>query len=475
MNIQKTDFISCQISRSLLVACGLLGLASSAHAWVDWSLEGAAGYDTNPGRVAINPSGSPTLYMGTTVLVDEMRPRWDVRLGANVGYIDFLKGGYRGQVIGSLSADLRYALIPKILFWNVDDRFGQTTTNVLAPARPNNRTDVNVFSTGPTLVLPLNAVTRLQADARYGIDTFRSGQLPDDTRYTGSAGLIRQLGHLSEVSLNGDYTQVKYGNYSSTPDTLFPSADLGNYTRESAFVRYHASNKLDTLQVDAGMAKASQAGQSFTSPLLRGELTHRLSAYWTVGASGAREYSDAALAFGNEIAHSGIPLPNSPPPGIIYTTQSLPLVNQPMLSDSGRLNATWSTVRTTFTMGASVIHERYLIINSSNDNRTQGDLGFTRRLNTTTDLHLGASYAVRQFLTIGQNDKTLYGNATYSWQFDPEFQLYGTYNFEKRDSTARYGYTDNRVMIGLRYTPGRREAAARSVLSTDRAFSTGPR
>ena len=182
-----------RLAAAVLVALSAATVPGLASATVDWTLDGNVGYDTNPGRVSHDPKGSATLYGGGTLTVDESRPRLDAKVGANVGYLEYLTGGYGGQPLGSASADLRYALIPKTLFWSLDDRFGQGTSNVLAPASPSNRVNVNTFSTGPSLVLPLNSVTRMQADARYGIDTFGGGTLPDDTRYTGSLGLIRQM------------------------------------------------------------------------------------------------------------------------------------------------------------------------------------------------------------------------------------------------------------------------------------------
>ena len=452
--------------RALLVIAGAAGVSGTADAYIDWSLNGQVGYDDNPGRVEHGAQGSTTAYVGATVAVDESRPRLDTTIGANIGYLDYLQGGYTGQVNGSASVDIRYALVPKVLFWTVDDHFGQGTANVLAPASPENRIQVNTFTTGPTLVLPLNSVTRVRADARVGFDTFSDETLPNDTRYTGSLALIRQLTPLSDLSLNGDYTKVSYRYGSGDYTGQFPgetSAALesyGDYDRESAFVRYETSNKRTRWNVDLGAARINQDGQTFNSPLVRAAWDHKVSAFWSVNLAGGREYTDGAQAFGTAIDRSGIPLPNTPPSGNVYTTQTLPLTNQPMRTDSGRAGIAFVGTRTTFNAGVDVARDRFVLAIESDDNRTGADFGVTRRLTPYSDLHAGASYQVRQFVGIGESDRTTYGNVLYNYRIDPSFQLYCGYNFEKRVSTSYYSYTDNRVMIGVRYTPTHRTGHA---------------
>lgn len=461
-----------------------LALALPAGATVDWTLDASAGYDTNPGRVSADPKGSATVYAGGTLTVDEHRPRLDVTAGANLGYLDYLELGYGGQVIGSLSTDIRYALIPKTLYWNLDERFGQGTENVLAPASPSNRTNVNIFSTGPSLVLPLNTRTRLVADARFGLDTYGSGSLPNDDRYSASLGFVRQLSPRSTLSLNGDYLKVHYASYDSNttvgsnPVLPLPT-QVADYDRTSAYLRYQAAGRRTDWTFDAGVSRVNQQGQGFTSPVVRATVRHKVSAFWSVDLAASREFSDGAQSFAGQILRSGIPLPNQPPPGIVYTTQNLPLNNQPLRTDLVRAGATWQTPRTTVTLGAHYATDRFLLEQGSDDDRTGADVGFTRRLSPHTDLHLGASFEERQFPGIGASDRTAYASATYSWQFDPSFQCYTGYNFEKRDSTSGYNYTDNRITIGIRYTPWHRQSSGstppRAVSGTGSVGAPPPR
>lgn len=453
---------------------GLIGVALAvalgslpAGAVVDWSLNGSTGYDTNPGRLLSGSSGSATLFGGGTLTVDEHRPRLDTTVGANLGYQEYLSGGYRGQVVGSVVGSLRYALIPKTLFWSIDDTFGQGTTNALAAATPSNRTNVNVFSTGPTLILPLNSVTRLQADARYGRDTYENGYQPNDDRYTGSLGLIRQLSTLSSLGLNLDYAKVVYssrnGNLATPglPGNLYQAAD---YDRQSAFMRYTTGDKRNTLSLDAGASKVSQSGQTFNSPLVRLNLSHKVSSFWSVAASGGREFTDGAQNFASSVSRSGVPLPNTPPAGVPQTTQTLPLTNQPLRTDSGSASATYQAVRTTLSFGAGLAHDRFLITTRSDDNRTNANVSFSRRLSPFTDLHLGATYEYRDFINIGVSDRTTFANATYGWQIDPVFRVYAAYNYEKRNSSTHvYSYTDNRIVIGVTYTPQRHARGSAAV------------
>ncbi len=443
--------------RAFIVTALGVAAAAPASAFVDWSLTGSAGYDDNPERAARSSSGSGTLYGGGTLTIDEKRPRLDALVGANIGYLEYLKGGYSGQLLGSVKADLRYALIPKTLFWSLDDTFGQGAQNALAAATPQNRTNVNIFSTGPSLVLPINSITRFTADARLGIDTYQSGYQPNDVRYTGSVGVVRQLSTASSLALNGEYLKVNYSQNSSVASNpLAPLTDYSaaDYDRQSAYLRYLTGDKRNTLTADLGVSKVKQNNETFNSPLARLNLTHKVTAYWSVGVGAAREFTDGAQNFAGSVGNSGLPLPGEPPPGVNHTTQTLPLTNQPLKSDSGSASATYTAARTSFSVGGSVAHDRFLTADRSDDNRTDGNVSFSRRLSPHSDLHLGASYEYRDFINIGTSDHTIYGNATYTWQFEGAYRVYGAYNYEKRSSSSGiYSYTDNRISIGITYAP----------------------
>lgn len=454
----------CKPCCAAVLLVGILGLASSARATVDWSLNGSVGYDANPDRVAVDPHGSGTLFGGGTLTVDELRPRLTAQVGANLGYIEYLSGGLGGQVIGSLVADLRYALVPKQLFWVFDDRFGQGTANTLAPPSIGNRENVNVLSTGPSLVVPLTDLNRFQADARFGATTFSSSDLPDNYRYSGTVSLIHKLSLISALSLSGDYTRVNYSGVSALtinqpgsnggPSIPVTDTGYGDYDRENVYVGYRSNNKITVLSLDLGVGRVTQNGTDYDAPLVRFSISQRVSPYWTVGLSASQQYTDGSENFSAAIDHSGVPLPGSTPPGVTQGTQTLPLTSQPTRTEQVRATSSWLTTRTLLSADVAAARDRYLVDSQNDDNRINADLGLTRRLTRRSDLHLGARYERREYPVYGATDKTATLNGTYSWQFDPNFQFYTSYVFEKRNSTiGEYAYIDNRFVIGLRYTP----------------------
>ena len=58
-----------------VLGLGALAISTNASAYIDWSLNGYGGYDTNPGRTEHDAKGSATLFGGGTVTIDESRPR----------------------------------------------------------------------------------------------------------------------------------------------------------------------------------------------------------------------------------------------------------------------------------------------------------------------------------------------------------------------------------------------------------------
>src|SRR5262249_4865121 len=133
----------------------------------------------------------------------------------------------------------RFTLVPQVLSWSIADNFGQAPLNPLAPIAPGNRENLNYFSTGPTLTLPLGQSTSLGISAQYGRMDYQRSPL-DNINLSGAVGLTHELSPSSSISINARAERVDFSNDQLNPD----------YDRQEAFARFAAKGSRTELGID---------------------------------------------------------------------------------------------------------------------------------------------------------------------------------------------------------------------------------
>ena len=74
---------------------------------------------------------------------------------------------YDDEFLGGLDGTVYYRFIPERFAWSIEDNFAQIAVNGLAVDTPDNRQNLNYFTTGPDIILPLGARTALEVSGRY--------------------------------------------------------------------------------------------------------------------------------------------------------------------------------------------------------------------------------------------------------------------------------------------------------------------
>jgi hypothetical protein len=93
----------------------------------------------------------------------------------------------------------------------LEDNYGQISNNRLVADNPDNRQDFNYLSTGPDITLPLGARNSIFVSGRWS-DTYYEDADQDSTGIDASAAFIHALSEMSNVSLNGSWSQIEYDN-----------------------------------------------------------------------------------------------------------------------------------------------------------------------------------------------------------------------------------------------------------------------
>lgn len=409
-----------------------LSVAPESHA-------AAPGYEVTVGvgesdNISLVPSGGKDQTIGVEG-VDFTWHDQQSRLGADVDadlqYLQYLQHAYSNEVIGNLIGDLRGTLVPQMLFWDLADNFGQGRVNPSQAVTPANRENINYFSTGPELAVPLTATTLIDLTAGYAKTTYQVSPLDGD-RISGGLSLLRKLSADTSVSINLRDTRIDYSNDVLNED----------YSRQDAFVRFDTHGQRTVIGVDLGFSKLRDSISPVSGVLARLQLSRKVSAFSTVAFSFGHQYSDAADAFrlGQTIG------------GANLATQSVSQSGTPFTSDSATLAWNFQRSRTGLGLSLEYYKDAYQQPSTLDDKRTQVEAHLSRALSPVLQVGVAEEYFYQQFDDfIGTATQTT-SSIQLTWRAGKRLSVMLDYTHMTRHSdVSSSDYSANQIWLTVGY------------------------
>ncbi|HEY6923304.1 MAG TPA: outer membrane beta-barrel protein [Steroidobacteraceae bacterium] len=420
----------------------LLAAASTSHAALP-------GYEISVGAIeSDNIERVPQGGKHDTVLEQQLRltwhderPRLDADIDADLSHLTYVPRIFADQVIGNLIGSAKVGLVPQVLFWDISDNFGQGVTDPLAAVTPQNRENINYFTTGPELLMQVGGDNFLHVRGTYGKTSYQRSQL-DANRFGAGLGFIHRLSSVVDVSLNLNGERNNYAY-----DNLFP-----DFSTQEAFVHVDAKGSRTTLGADLGYGRIETSSSdvngvvtpssSHGSVTARLQATRKLSASSTLSMSAGREYSDAAAAFQVAQVLSGANL------GTQQTVQT----NGPFTMVYETVGWNWARGRSTLGITASHFKDTYVETAGLDDTRAEIDLNASRRLSPTVQVSLLEQYLRQVFTNVAGNSTVSTTDARLAWQPSRRITVSFDYMFSRRSSEVRStDYRENTVWLSIGY------------------------
>ena len=186
------------------------------------------------------------------------------------------------QTLYYLTSSAVWTLSPQRFFWTVEDTARQALIDNTAVDTPTNRVGINVFSTGPDLLIRFSPVQTLALGARLG-DVYTGRANEDSQRINGTAGWLYQASSFSTYSLNYQALRVKY------EDTLLND----DFTRNDMFARAQYRPSRSQYTIDLGKSDIRRdRGNDVEGTLARFIWDRQLTSESRFGISASREFSD---------------------------------------------------------------------------------------------------------------------------------------------------------------------------------------
>jgi hypothetical protein len=409
---------------------------SQAHAATTLTLDVGVEHTDNVGRVEVDPESETIGTAGLGLAIDTKRPRLSAEVGADLEYRRYLDDTFDPEVVGGVDATLGFAIVPDRFVWMLEDNYGQISNNRLVADSPDNRQDFNYLSTGPDITLPVGARNSIFVSGRWS-DSYYEEAGQDSTGVDASAAFIHKLSEMTNLSLNGSWSQIEYDN----------EAFEDNEIREG-FLRFDGTGVKTSLAVDVGYTEATRGDRDPSDGwLFRLDATRQLSARTSLEVSAGSEFQDAGQAFRLDQQALGI----QPGNGDVLPVADVFRNNYLYLGLTAALD------RTTVNVTIHGNQERYEEQDTFDRDIVGASFSIERAVTPRLTLGVEGDYSKEEFVVgpdVGFDE--WFAGLTMDWQLTSAWSLRATgHYFEGSGDGIARNYDETRGFIGVRYSMGR--------------------
>jgi len=381
----------------------------------------------NVRRVSDGEESDTLASLGLGINYGYAGPRLSAVALGDLSYVEYLDNTYSGRLAGNFDGQAIWGKNTDLLQWQLEDVFGQTRTDALASATPDNLQNVNVISTGPTINLRFGQ-TFVALDGRYADQSYESGDL-DSRRLTGAASVGRSLSEKSSLSLNAQVERLKYDD----------SVGNADYDTRQYFVRYRSELGRNNISSDLGYTEVEIDGSKPSGgALARVDIDRRISASSSVFIGGRMQFSSSADALRMDRGSTG-----SRPDSEAPLAASDPFRQREVIGG-------WRTERsrTSLTLSASRSEERYEKSTQLDRDVTQLQVELGRHIAPTLWLRTEARYQKEEFVNVDAAAKELTLSAELRKSLGRKVSL--SLRYEYNDHSGNGGaaeYKENLIML----------------------------
>lgn len=348
---KRAHAIQLGIGAAILFAC-----SAAARAEIGWSVDAGASHTDNATLADTNAKSDTLTSLGATVAYNEQGRRFQASLNGTGNYIRYLDDTYDPDFQSHLTGVLVGGIIPEKFLWTAEDTYGQIAVNQFEPVTPDNRQNINTFTTGPDLIARLDAQSELQFSGRY-IDTrYEESNQVNADRLKGSLTFRR---HVSDTTFWGVVASDQRIKYDAPGD---PS-----YTQPEIYGTWQSAGSRQTLALDVGANRVDTDTGTFTRPLIHASWNRTLATSWKMNVDLRSEYQNTADQF---LVQGPV---NNP------ATAQLGIAEAPAAAYDGDLSFAYQRPRTRFSIGGGYSRLNYVVANGLNQSSWYGTFEIRRR------------------------------------------------------------------------------------------------
>jgi len=366
--------------------------------------------------------------LGTIIGWSRERERLSAGFVTDIQYRQYSLDDLDNEVIGSLDAFAEFGLIPERFTWNFFDSYGQGRTDPFAAAGPLNRQNINVFSTGPTIALPLGRRTELEVSGLFRDYRHEETEQFNSQTTSFDLGLFRQTSPVTRLGLVGDSQDIDY-------------SEIGTkYTIRGAALHYERLLATGEFVVEVGRNELVLENETSSGPRASVSWRRAIGNRSSFEVLAGKEYTDAGAFFAFTATESNV-----------ADRSDLVLTPSPLEQQRLELSYEFSTPKTGITIGVAVSDEKFTT-DSTLDNRSTTLLfEFSRLMSTRTNVTFTAQDVERDFYDSAGDAGDRFFALALDYRLSRQFSLVaGVGAYDRRG--AEY-FDETRYELRLRYEP----------------------
>lgn len=349
-------------------------------------------------------------------------------------WVDYLGHTYPSSLLGRVNATAQWGQSSDWLQWSARETFGQLSAAPLQAATPDTVENVNYFSTGPTLNVPLGsrmhlAVFGFYSSTRYQTSPFDSHSLKEG------------------VSLIHGTAAASIGLNASSEHTVFdnPLAENTNYNINSAFLSYETGVGRSRLTTQLGYTELRFSGDTSKGTLIDVRLDRKVSSSTSLYLRVESHYSAAPEALRPELVTAA-------PLGSTIGTSS----PDPVKVREAELGVNFSRPRTTLSFFGNLNRQRFVRDTEFNQDDVRVEVLFERHVSPSMSVTLQARVENEKFVNLNARIVDLNWAAGITRTFN---RLGVSLRYERHHGTTSgqsnsalvYGFGQNQIGVYLRY------------------------
>lgn len=326
------------------------------------------------------------------------------------------------------------------LVWEASDYLRDVAQDSRVSDTPNNRTQKNVFRTGPVLTLRLGAVDEVLFSAAYENTEFREPEPKDGERYTGTVGWNHFFSSSFTAGLSASVDQSE----------LDTEEEIDRVTFSAPFTKTWAATSLSGAvgygQIETSLLNSSKREyESFVGNLLA---IRQVNATTEVQLEASRELTDQTSDFDSRFDDFVFNLDQTS--AVEITALRLGLINQ--LEGAPRFGyATERDGASRFEVGLFANRSDYLDLGFEEDS-VGVDGNYRRPFSGQLTGTIGASYEFLSYSQDDTEDNIFRTSAGIDFQLNRQLNVVSRLGYEQRNSdVAGREYDEAWILVGLVY------------------------
>lgn len=407
----------------------------------NFSLSAGAARSDNIRRAEDDEESGTVGLAGIQLAYAQRSRRLESDIDVNATYENYSDDAFEDDVIGGANAKFSFGIVPDRFSWMAQENFGQVTSDPFAADTPDNRENINYFTTGPDLLLHFGGDYSIRIAARYS-DLQYEVAPTDGTQYSGTLSLARELSSASSVSLVLNSSRFEFDDEVLNTD----------YDRNQIFLHYEALGRRTQLSADLGYTALEIGDESPSGALARFSISRQVSSSASMSASIGTQFSDAGELFreGQDLS------------GVETTTSSVVGAGDPFRSDFGSLSFNFDRHRTAFGVSVRAEHERYENVTALDRDLMNWEASVLRRISPTLDVKVFGRLTQQDFTNLDFDSDELDIGAYLNWTLGRRISLRLQYDqFDRDSSTGTDDYTEGRASLNVYWSPMAGRGASR--------------